>query len=265
LTSTAPASPSAAQTATGVITVTNGNLSTIPNSPATTAAMGAYPALPGSFQHGYFEARIQINPKGAIGNNTWPAFWSFGTSSVANGSVWSQTGLTAENDFIEFLLSTFTQASTTYYYWAGNTMHNWQHGSNTNTGTDLSNTNWPVNGEGALVGTTQSPQVLISDGNWHTYGCLWVSTSSTTGYVEYYLDNYLILHNASASGSATISRYLTGIGTGTSSGATDATGAIYTAPGAGLAAQELEHMYLIIGGGGNSWPINVDWVHVWQK
>jgi hypothetical protein len=249
LTSSAPASPTAAQTATGVLSVIGGgNLGSVPEYPNVTG-MGTHPALAGSFQHCYYEARIQMNSQSVSSEN---AFWSWSTSQFYNSSVKSSYVDTAENDFMEWVPDTDTVNGTTYHFYACNTMHDW-YGS-----TDESNTN-ASNVMDSITGITQTPAQAMGDGNFHIYGCLWVQLTATTGYTEYYLDNHLIVH---AKG---VTRFLTGVGTGTSSGSvTTVNGVVcYTAPGNGLTSQEASHMYMIIGGE-TGWPINVDWVHVWQ-
>lgn len=209
--------------ATGVLTMSGGG---------NVCSVNTYPsaggAIPGSWQHGYFEARIQFsqtNPQ----QGGWPSFWSFGTSAFSHltGSAWTSQQ-TSENDFFEAFPYNATFAGS-------NTLHNWQHASNAVAGTDTGNTN-SENYMQSLVGTTQSAQP--NDGKWHTIGCLWVATSSTTGYVEYYLDNYLIAHEGG------VTRFQVGAGTP-------------------LVNQETEHMFLILGSG-TGWPLNIDWVRIWQ-
>jgi hypothetical protein len=258
LTTTAPANPTAAQTATGVMTVVNGCIGSVPTFANPTAQ---YSALKGSFQHGYFEARIQVNPNTAGSTSAgWPSFWSFGTSWFYNNSVYNSGGpfvSTAENDFMEYYPYNFTQGGVNYKWYGINTVHNWVPPAPT----DNSNSN-DANLMNSLVGTTTSPQVLISDGNWHTIGCLWVSTGSNTGYIQHYIDNYLVVHPNN------VTRILTGVGSGSgsSNGAVTTIGGVtcYETPGAGQTTIENEHMYLILGGVSTSVPINVDWVHVWQ-
>jgi hypothetical protein len=111
----------------------------------------------------------------------------------------------------------------------------------------------------SVVGTSTGPGTIMTDGNFHVYGCLWAPLTATTGYVETYLDNKLVVHPNG------VTRILTGVGTGTSSGAVSTVNGVvcYTPPGAGLAAQEASYQYMVLGGEAG-WPLNVDWVHVWQ-
>jgi beta-glucanase (GH16 family) len=62
---------------------------------------------------------------------------------------------------------------------------------------------------------------------WHIYGCLW-----TPNKVQWYLDNKLIT-------------------------------TVATGPGTNFTALEQNHMFLLLGTGMN-WPMDVDYVHVWQ-
>jgi hypothetical protein len=274
LTSTAPASPTGAQTATGVLTI-NGNaaISTVPTNGTRAAASTPYSPMQNSFQHAYYEARIQVNPHQTVSGG-WPAFWSWGTNQFYNAELEAQWDagspanaapnylVVAENDFVETHPYVFTLNGATYNFYGINTLHTWSNRR------DISNTGSNnINQMQSLSGTSENIFAAATDGNWHTYGCLWVLTSGTAGtssaqgYVEYYLDNNLIAH---ASG---VTRYLTGVGTGTSSGAvqTNPAGIVtYTAPEGGLDAQEMEHMFIILSAA-SGWPINVDWVRVWQQ
>jgi beta-glucanase (GH16 family) len=62
---------------------------------------------------------------------------------------------------------------------------------------------------------------------WHIYGCLW-----TPSQVQWYLDNKLVT-------------------------------TVPTGPGTSFTALEQDHMFLVLGAGKN-WPMDVDYVHVWQ-
>jgi hypothetical protein len=249
LTSTAPASPTAAQTATGVMSIVGGgNLSSVPEYPNTTG-MGPNPKLTGSFNHAYYEARIQMAAN-AGGQSSENAFWSWSTTQFYNNTISSNYGTISEMDFMEWVPDTYTQSSKTYYFYGCNTLHNWLNS------VDQSNTNAENTMDSTPAG---SPGAIMGDGNFHTYGCLWVATSATTGYVQNYLDNQLITHGGG------VTRFLTGVGTGSSNGSVSTVGGVtcYTPSGAGLTAQEASNMFLIISGE-TGWPINIDWVHVWQ-
>jgi hypothetical protein len=211
--------------ATGYATITGANIATVITNP------GQGGAMTGAYQHGYFEARIQFNPsQSSLGQPLWPAFWLFGTSAYIppTSSAWTTTQ-TAEDDFFEAY-------PVSGGFFGCNTLHNWQHTSGAAAGTDLYNTS-SENDMLTLVGSSESAQP--KDGAWHTIGCLWVATSGTTGYVQYYLDNYLIAHENG------VTQFLTGAGTN-------------------LPAQELDHMVVILGASSTQ-PMNVDWVHVWQS
>lgn len=62
---------------------------------------------------------------------------------------------------------------------------------------------------------------------WHIYGCLW-----TPNQIQWYLDNKLVM-------------------------------TVATGPGTSFTALEQNHMFLVLGTGKN-WPMDVDYVHVWQ-
>lgn len=265
LISKAPASPTAAQTAVGVLTLTgDGLVSSVPYAP-NVAGLGPYPALPGSFGHGYFEARIQVNPAITNGNSGWPSFWGYGTSWFANAGTNGKGPFSAvaEDDFLETIAqSGIVVNGVSYKYFGANTLHNWTPGK-AGALSDTSNTSG-ASYYYSLTGTSTAPDAIIADGNWHIYGHLWASTGSTTGYTQDYLDGYLI-NRTDLSGHNNITRFLTGVGTGKSSGAVTTVNGIvcYTAPGSGITAQEQDHLNIVLGCG-TGWPINVDWVHVWQ-
>ena len=209
--------------ATGVLTINrsdnryNADLQTIP-----THATGSQ--RDGTWQHGYFEARIQFanNPTTSRGNG-WPSFWTFAVQ--AQSPVAGQ--LTAEWDIMEAFMS--RSAAQVF-----NTGHNWMNTSRYSTGSDTYNTNG-TNMQVSLQGSTEPAQP--TDGGWHTYGCLWWG-DGVTGYIQCYFDDHLIVHE---NGKTTFP----------------------TGQGAGLSAQESDNMYMLLGTA-TGWPINVDWVRVWQ-
>jgi len=209
--------------ANGILNVVGGNVETMPpnSAPGTTA---------GSWEHGYFEARIQFNstpddPSAA----TWPGFWAWGTNFFATNPATHPATLVSELDFFE----AYPLSSTTFD--PINTIHTWNYPANSYNDSDIANTD-NENQMMSLQGSSESPSP--TDGAWHTYGGLWVSTGTGTGYIEFYYDNKLVVH---AGG---VTRFATGTGSK-------------------LTAQEIQSMFLLLQGGPNQ-PINVDWVHVWQ-
>jgi hypothetical protein len=178
----------------------------------------------GTWQHGYFEARIQFaNAPTSKGGGGWPSFWTFAVQ--AQSPVAGQ--LTAEWDILEaFLTGSVAQVF--------NTGHNWMNTAQYSTGTDTYNTNG-TNLQVSLQGSTDPAQP--TDEGWHTYGCLWWGTG-VTGYIQCYYDDHLVVHE-------------NGVTT------------FPTGQGAGLSAQESDNMYMLLGTA-TGWPINVDWVRVWQ-
>ena len=179
----------------------------------------------GTWQHGYFEARIQFayHPPATAQHNCWPGFWTFAVQ--AQSPIAGQ--LTAEWDIMEaFFAGSITEVI--------NTGHNWMNTNKVSAGTDVYNTNGS-NLQVSLQGSTESAQP--TDNAWHTYGCLWWG-DGVTGYIQSYYDDHLVVHE---------------------NGATT----FPTGQGQGLSAQETDNMYILLGTA-TGWPINVDWVHVWQ-
>ena len=209
--------------ATGFLTI-NGpmELQSVPSDPPASQRVGTW-------QHAYFEARIQYSytVTGSGGPDTgWPSFWTFAIQAQS-ATVGQQI---AELDFLE-AYPLGTAGATAYVI---NTLHNWQATKSNATGIETANTN-DNNYQQSLQGTTESAQP--TDNGWHTYGCLWTG-NGTSGTVQFYYDNHLILHQGSVTTFP--------VGTGTS-----------------FPALEQDNMYLILQGV-QGWPINVDWVRVWQ-
>jgi hypothetical protein len=209
--------------ATGILTI-NGpmSLQSVPTYAAATQRTGTW-------QHAYFEARIQFSATVSGSSSapaSWPAFWTYAIQGQA--PVAGQK--TAECDILEQFPNGGAGASSQ----AVNTLHNWQNTSSSSAGTDLYNTD-SMNLQVSLQGSTESAQP--ADGAWHTYGCLWTG-NGTTGSVQFYYDNHLIVHQDG------MSTFPTGAGTG-------------------LTAQEADNMFLVMGSA-QGWPMNIDWVRVWQ-
>jgi hypothetical protein len=209
--------------ATGVLTI-NGpmELQTVPSSPAVSQRVGTW-------QHAYFEARIQYSytVTGSGGPDVgWPSFWMFAIQAQS-ATVGQQI---AELDILE-AYPLGTSGAKAYVI---NTLHNWQATKGNATGKETANTD-NNSYQQSLQGTTESAQP--TDNGWHTYGCLWTG-NGTTGTIQYYYDNHLILHQDNVSSFP--------VGSGTS-----------------FPAQEQDNMYLILQGV-QGWPIHVDWVRVWQ-
>jgi len=209
--------------ATGVLSI-NGpmELQTVPSYPPVTQRAGTW-------QHAYFEARIQYSDTvtGSGGPSVgWPSFWSFAIQ--AQSIVVGQQ--VAELDFLEAYPLGTAGAKVDVV----NTLHNWQATAGNATGLETANTN-DNNNQQSLQGTTESAQP--TDNGWHTYGCLWTG-NGTTGNIQFYYDNHLVVHQGGVTNFP--------VGTGTN-----------------FPAQEKDNQYIILQGV-NGWPINVDWVRVWQ-
>ena len=192
-----------ARMAEGSITVPGGSLN---NGNAVLPAEGD-----GCWSHAYFEAYLQFKIDGNIStdpSNGWPAFWSWSVQGL-HGYGFGSSSLTAANyteiDFMENYGSIFNDTPGT---WTA-TMHQWPGGSVSDGDNNMTND------------------------NWHTYGCLWMSTGNGTGRVQFFFD-------------------------GTQVDKTVPTGTNQTQFSLESMAQ-----FLILGSGQN-WNLNVDWVHVWQ-
>ena len=168
--------------ASGVLTIDNtpdvfnGVLQTVPGN-----ATGAQRV--GTWQHAYFEARIQYSSTvtGHGGRKTgWPSFWLWAIEALSP----AQGQKTAECDIFEALpLGTVGPSSQ-----AINTLHNWENSRDYAAQSNLFNTG-SNNLQVSLVGSTESAQP--TDGAWHTYGCLWTSNGNGSGTVQFYYDGSL--------------------------------------------------------------------------
>jgi hypothetical protein len=179
-------------------------------------------------QGAYFEARIQYNAA-MKANPGWPAWWMFDnnlTLALANSVAFPSNGY-VELDFMEG-----------FYSGSGNpnlVMTDWSWYSFSSQ-CENSNTSPNVGGSAA------------NDGNFHTYGCLWVpqAKNSGTGIIQRYFDG---THQANCdiSYSSTTSPPQAGcIHTGWLSALDTNT--------AGFGIQLAS---------GQGWPISVDYVAVW--
>lgn len=133
------------------------------------STMGSLSSRAGTFQHGYFEARIQFYPFGSQGS-AWPAFWSYAQEAYLGISPF------AELDFME-----------AYPYGSAGTVI-------------LTNVHqWTVTSGGKT--SVQQPNdvpILPSGFNYdafHIYGCLWATNS-----VTWYIDNQPVMTVATGPG-----------------------------------------------------------------
>ena len=201
--------------ANGMATITNGNIGSTP-SYYTSLGTGT---TTGSFYHGYFEARMQfaISPGTATSAATWPAFWMFGVDPQSTGSF-----NCPECDIFE----AYPLGGTSFD--PVQTLHNWSYPKDTDTG-NTENTSQML----SLQGSNGSS--VPNDGAYHTYGALWQSTGNGTGQIQFYYDNFLVVHQNNTTA------YKTGTGTN-------------------LPGLEQNAMSLILQGGPTQ-PINVSFVH----
>jgi hypothetical protein len=200
----------------GILTVNgpgepNAALITVPgwtlnNANATLPAKGD-----GNWAHAYFEAYIQTRIDGNSSpdaSSGWPAFWSWSVQALKNFGFGGSDLTTAAYSEIDFFETYGTIFSNKPGNWTA-TMHQ-----------------WPAN-------VSSDGHTQHTDGDWHTYGCLWTSTGPGTGQVKFYYDGSQVDNT---------------VNTGT-----------------GQTQFSLEGLSLFLAlGSGNGWNMNVDWVRVWQ-
>jgi hypothetical protein len=210
--------------ANNVMTVTGGNIATVPTGAVGT---GTAQSVPGSFYHGYFEASYKFTQNGSSSpqEGVWPAFWLYGVNaqSGASGSF-----NCPECDIFE----AYPLGGTSFD--PIQTLHNWLYPGNNGGDSETANTD-DTNQMTSLVGSSEAANP--NDGAYHTYGCLWTSTGNGTGKVQFYYDNFLVSHSGTTS-------YNVGAGT--------------SFPG-----QEQNAMSVILQASAGQ-PLNVQFVRVWQ-
>jgi hypothetical protein len=220
--------------ANGVLTI-SGNANTN-SSLLQTVPYGAHRSdtQPGVWRHAYFEARLKFSPtvmgKGGPAGG-WPSFWGNAVQGQPPDPADTNAPtnlIIAECDFFEYYPNGAAGSAGAYI----NTLHNWQ-GSATGSNT----THLFSNGTTNRAQDSQQP----TDGGWHTYGCLWVG-NGTTGTVTFYYDNALVVHQ-----------------NGVTSFALD----VNASPTAGFTAMENDSLIVFLGTA-SGWPLDVDWVRIWQ-
>ena len=171
----------------------------------------------------------------------WPSFWLWAVQALSP----AQGQKTAECDIFEALPLGKAGASSH----AINTLHNWENSKDYAAQSNLYNTG-SNNIQVSLVGSTEPAQP--TDDAWHTYGCLWTSNGNGSGTVQFYYDGFLIVHQRG------VTTFLTGTNQRLSPGQID-----HGTMGTLLTAMETDNMFMYLGTA-QDWPMNVDWVRVWQ-
>jgi hypothetical protein len=175
----------------------------------------------GRFKHCYMETYMQFNPAiqsvvppgqtSPEGNGTfgWAGFWSTGLFNANTG-----TPNYTEVDFFEYYGTAFQNPRPTNI--------------------QTSTIDWPSPG---ITGDGGKGSYSPIDANWHTYGCLWVSTGTGTGMLYFYFDN--VEYGSCVTG--------TGVN-----------------PNVGGSFLESNGYLCLRYGAGNQWPVNIDWCRVWN-
>jgi hypothetical protein len=210
--------------ANNVMTVTGGNIATVPTYAVGT---GTAQSIKGSFFHGYFEASFKFSPTGtsSTSEGVWPGFWLFGMDAQ---STQASSFNCPECDIFE----AYPLGGTSFD--PVQTLHNWLYPGNNGGDSETASTD-SQNDMSSLVGSSESPNP--NDGAYHTYGCLWTSTGNGTGKVQFYYDNFVVNHDG-----------VTSFAVGS---------------GSNFPGQEQNAMSVILQGSANQ-PIMVQYVRVWQ-
>lgn len=186
----------------------------------------------------YFEASIKFDPTRVVGTlNGWPAIWSLPTEKMDNPPTTDQWPGQAvgyehwiENDFFEYLSIIFGKGDAGSY---GATMHDWFGTSPTFAGNIQ-------NASNNIVETPSGISTVWT--NFHKISQLWVpATSTSLGYVANYFDNVLLSVVTWAQDPNTS-----------------------PPPAQPWSLMDSEHMSIILGTG-NSMPLTIEFVRVWQN
>jgi beta-glucanase (GH16 family) len=180
-----------------------------------------------TFQFGYFEARIDFDPTlKRFGGQGWPAFWGLSVRHVMSGLKKKDPTPWTELDFFE----AFKGDRGPHHAFFGGTVHVWK-----SDGTNATNVRNKQNTYATLVDWTQ----------WHTVGCLW-----TKDKITWYLDGTKVgqqSYSANSRGNQP---------------ALDEERKV-SVPNGVFKLVDSDSIFLILGTG-PKWPMNVDWVRVWQ-
>ena len=194
-----------------------------------------------TYNKGYAEARMRF-PVSGVGEikNSWPAFWGLGVDDVA-GRPWNHIG---ELDILEAVCAQQIDNAVIYT----GTLHD--HNRLESTTSKLC-TN-------SINATGYKDQFDVLDDDWHTYAALW-----DENYVAWYLDNKL-MHSARYTEGELPQYYYRDDPT-----PLPRIEEVY--PNYGRPAwpgahtiMNTDNLALFVSGQRN-WPVEVDWVRVWQK
>lgn len=184
-----------------------------------------------SFEFGYFEARVDFNPALGTEGEGWPAFWALSARAAESGLGMDDPTPHAELDFFEALPHNASPGN--YYGTFAGTLHQWDYNSSSGL-TDFRNS------KNAVQPGTDWTQ-------WHVIGCLWVR-----GQVTWYLDGVPLLTQAYGPNENGDPMAISDAGN-------------VPAPQGVFDELDAENKgMLLILGSGPDWPMNVDWVRVWQ-
>ncbi|MGJ0486528.1 MAG: hypothetical protein ACR65R_18615 [Methylomicrobium sp.] len=194
----------------------------------------------------YFEARISFDPATVNTANGWPSFWSMAIEHMAQKGADQWIGKVAgyshfiEDDFFEYDTASFAGPNS-----YGATMHDWYGAWKKTCSIGYCNVNNTSHGGSSFKNAVIKTSIKTDWTQFHTIGQLWVPSNilSNKGYVNNYFDGKLM------------------------SIVTWVNSSPPTIPPAGdfsFSIMDQSQLVIILGTGVNQ-PLNIDWVHVWQK
>jgi beta-glucanase (GH16 family) len=191
------------------------------------------------WRYGYAECRMRFDTSNVAlaseGRMGWPAFWGIALTDFL-GQSWTDCG---ELDVMEAFLVDGNNGSGGVYYSGALHHHKRVNGEAQKNGVNL------VNALGY-----KGKKYLI-DSNWHTYAALW-----REGYIAWYIDD-VFMHSLEFSKDELPVFY-----------SKDADGPIHVAenannwPGVHYIMNDEQQVMLL--GTGKKWPMEIDWVRVWE-
>jgi|GEM_PF-956862 len=194
----------------------------------------------------YFEARISFDSITVKTANGWPSFWSMAIEHMAQKGADQWTGLTPgykhfiEDDFFEYNTASFAGP---HSYSA--TMHDWFGIYNKTCSSGYCKINNHYGSKGRFNNAVIKTPIKTDWKQFHTIGQLWVpsNTKNNMGYVQNYFDGKLM---------STVSWVA-------------AKSSLPSPTGDSMfSIIDKSHLVVILGTGVNQ-PLNIDWVHIWQK
>ncbi|MBR2406321.1 MAG: family 16 glycosylhydrolase [Clostridia bacterium] len=205
-----------------------------------------------TMHYGYAEARIRADLPASADYNGWPAFWGMEKADMM-GEPWERCG---ELDILEMVdpkeKGRHGEVGKDVIY-TGTLHEHWRTGEKRENGRPVT-----VFASSSVIASGYQDNFDYIDADWHTYAALW-----EPGYIAWYMDNKL-MHAARFNATDIPEYYYRD-----DPKPVKRLGEVYpnlverTWPGAHNVMETAEEILCL--GCHKNWPMEVDWVRVWQK